>query len=74
MTLVVHALTYPGLLEQRLYLHVVSLEAELGMPDYRAASPCAHHHVAITLDLISNSHNRWINAPRAVLSAVPYYK
>ena len=74
MTLALHLLTYPGLLKQWLYLHVVSLEAELGMPDYRAASPCAHHHVAIALDLISDPHNRWVHAPRAVLSTVPYNK
>ena len=72
MILAWHELTYPGLLKQRLYLHVVSLKAELGMPNYRAASPTAHDHVAIALDLISDPHNRWIHTPRAVLPTVTY--
>jgi hypothetical protein len=72
MTLAMKLLTYSGLLEQRLYLHVVSLEAELGMPDYSAASTCAHHYVAIALDLISDPHNRWVHAPWTVLSTVSY--
>ena len=74
MILALHSLTYPGLLEQRLYLHVISLEAELGMPNYRAASPTAHDHVAIALDLISDPHYRWIHTPRAVFPTVPYYE
>lgn len=72
MALALHVLTYPWLMEEWLYFHVVSLEAELGMPDYRAASPTAHHHVAIALNLISDPQNRWIHASRAVLSTVAY--
>lgn len=71
MVLASHALTYPRLMEEWLNLHAVSLEAELGMPDNRAASPTAHDDVTIIAwDLVSDPHNRWINTTRAVLTTV----
>ena len=45
-------LTDTRLREQRLDLHVISLEAEFGMTDNRPTSS-THDHVPISLDMIS---------------------